>query len=165
MSSDIKELQVAEYEHGKKVMYFAKDMLRSSEKLNIVATTRSSAVASRAAETLVRLGYVTFENIQTLTEIKNDRRSIKLIITLKKTSNFQKLYEENEKFKKEKAKNIDVDINAIILERKEEKQNRKRIEAIKKSEREKWNLLKKNQELKKKKANVGNKKKSANETY
>ena len=102
MSSDIKELQVAEYEHGKKVMYFAKDMLRSSEKLNIVATTKSSAVASRAAETLVRLGYVTFENIQTLTEIKNDRRSIKLIITLKKTSNFQKLYEENEKFKKEK---------------------------------------------------------------
>ena len=102
MSTDIKELQVAEYEHGKKVMYFAKDMLRSSEKLNIVATTRSSAVASRAAETLVRLGYVTFENIQTLTEIKNDRRSIKLIITLKKTSNFQKLYEENEKFKKEK---------------------------------------------------------------
>ena len=102
MSSEIKELHVAEYEHGKKVMYFAKDMLRSSEKLNIVATTRSSAVASRAAETLVRLGYVTFENIQTLTEIKNDRRSIKLIITLKKTSNFQKLYEENEKFKKEK---------------------------------------------------------------
>ena len=102
MSSEIKELHVAEYEHGKKVMYFAKDMLRSSEKLNIVATTKSSAVASRAAETLVRLGYVTFENIQTLTEIKNDRRSIKLIITLKKTSNFQKLYEENEKFKKEK---------------------------------------------------------------
>ena len=102
MSSEIKELHVAEYEHGKKVMYFAKDMLRSSEKLNIVATTKSSAVASRAAETLVRLGYATFENIQTLTEIKNDRRSIKLIITLKKTSNFQKLYEENEKFKKEK---------------------------------------------------------------
>ena len=102
MSSEIKELHVAEYEHGKKVMYFAKDMLRSNERLNIIATTRSADIASRAAETLVRLGYVTFENIQTLTEIKNDRRAIKLIITLKKTSNFEKLYEENEKFKKEK---------------------------------------------------------------
>ena len=102
MSSEIKELPVAEYEHGKKVMYFAKDILRSSEKLNIVANSRSAPVASRAAETLVRLGYVTFENIQTLTEIKNNRRAIKLIITLKKTSNFEKLYEENEKFKKEK---------------------------------------------------------------
>ena len=40
--------------------------------------------------------------IQTLTEIRNNRRAIKLIITLKKTSNFKKLYEENEKFKKEK---------------------------------------------------------------
>ena len=74
------------------------------------------------------------------------------------SANFLKKHEEeiNEVYKKEKAKNIDVDINAIILERKEEKQNRKRIEAIKKSEREKWNLLKKNQELKRKKANVGN---------
>ena len=102
MSTEIKELRVAEYEHGKKVMYFAKDILRSNEKINVVATTGSAAVASRAAETLVRLGYVTFDNIQTLTEIKNGRRAIKLIITLKKTSNFEKLYEENEKFKKEK---------------------------------------------------------------
>ena len=102
MSSEIKELPVAEYEHGKKVMYFAKDILRSSEKLNIVGNSRSAPVASRAAETLVRLGYVTFENIQTLTEIKNGRRSLKLIITLKKTPDFKKLYDENEKFKKEK---------------------------------------------------------------
>jgi hypothetical protein len=46
--------------------------------------------------------------------------------------------EINEVYKKEKAKNIDVDINAIVLERKEARQNKKRIEAIIKSEKEKW---------------------------
>ena len=49
--------------------------------------------------------------------------------------------EINEVYKKEKAKNIDVDINAIVLERKEARQNKKRIEAIIKSEKEKWALL------------------------
>ena len=102
MSTEIKELPVAEYEHGKKVMYFAKDMLLANEKLNLVANTKSAPVASRAAETLARLGYVTFDGIQTLTEIKNGRRAIKLIITLKKTENFQKLYDENQEFKKQK---------------------------------------------------------------
>ena len=83
-------------------MYFAKELLLSNQKLNLVATTNSAAVASRAAQTLTRLGYVAFDGIQTLTEIKNGRRVIKLIITLKKTSNFQKLYEENQEFKKKK---------------------------------------------------------------
>ena len=102
MSSEIKELKVEEFYHFKKVMYLAKELLVSNELLNLVSTTRSSSAATRAAEALVRLGYVTFENIQTLTEIKNGRRSLKLIITLKKTPDFKKLYDENEKFKKEK---------------------------------------------------------------
>ena len=102
MSTDIKELHVTDYEPGKRIMYLAKELLIPNEKINIIATTKSSSVASRAAETLVRLGYVTFENIQTLTEIRNGRRAIKLIITLKKTSNFQKLYDENQEFKKQK---------------------------------------------------------------
>ena len=64
--------------------------------------------------------------------------------------------ELNEVYKRERAKNIDVDINAIVLERKEARQNQKRIEAIIKSEKEKWALLKKNQELKKQRANFSN---------
>ena len=64
--------------------------------------------------------------------------------------------EINEVYKRERAKNIDVDINAIVLERKEARQNKKRIEAIIKSEKEKWALLKKNQELKKQRANFSN---------
>ena len=93
---EIPELRVEDYYHAKKVMFLAKEMLLKQEKLNLVAGTNSSPIATRAAENLVRFGYVSFENIQTLTEVRNDRRNIKLIITLKKTSDFQKVYDENE---------------------------------------------------------------------
>ena len=101
MSSDIKQLPVSVHDNHKRVMFLAKEMLSSDEKLNLVASTNSAPVATRAAESLVRFGYVTFENIQTVTEIQEGRR-IKLIITLKKTANFQKLYEENQKLKEQK---------------------------------------------------------------
>ena len=102
MSSEIKELLVSEYERPKRVMYIAKEMLLSSDRINIIASTKSSGIASIASETLARLGYVVFENVQTLTEVRNDRRSIRLIITLKKTENFKKLYDENQELKKQK---------------------------------------------------------------
>ena len=102
MSSDIKELRVGEYDHPKKIMYLTKELLLTSEQINLVASTSSAATASRAAETLVRLGYVTYGNIQTVTDVKNERRSTKLIITMKKTSNFDKLYKENEEVRKQK---------------------------------------------------------------
>ena len=102
MSSDIKEYKVEEYDNTKKVMYFVKEILKSNDRINMIAGTNSSPVATRAAETLVRFGYVTFDNIRTLTEIKNNRRTIRLIITLKKTGNFDKLYKENEEQRKKK---------------------------------------------------------------
>ena len=91
----IHELKVEEYHHARKVMHLAKDILLTNEKMNLVAGTLTSPIASRAAESLVRFGYVTIDNIQTLTEVKNDRRIIKLIITLKKTKDFQKIFDEN----------------------------------------------------------------------
>ena len=102
MSSEIKEYKVEEYDNTKKVMYLVKEILKSTDRINIISNTKSSAVGTRAAETLARFGYVTFENIQTLTEVKNDRRSIRLIITLKKTGDFDKLYKENEEERKKK---------------------------------------------------------------
>ena len=100
MSSEIKEYRVEQYDNAKKVMYHAKEILISNDRINITAFTNSSPIATRAAESLARLGYVTFENIQTLTEVKNDRRNIKLIITLKKAADFDKLYKENEEKRK-----------------------------------------------------------------
>ena len=45
---------------------------------------------------------MTIEDVQTLTIVENGRRIIKIVITVKKTSNFKKLYDENEEMKKKK---------------------------------------------------------------
>ena len=110
MSSEIKEFKVEVYDTTKKVMYHIKEILLSTEIINVIAFTDSSPIATRAAESLVRFGYVTYENIQTVTNVNNNRRSIKLIITLKKTANFNKLYEENEKERKKKQEEKEKDI-------------------------------------------------------
>ncbi len=102
MSSDIKEYIVEEYDNAKKVMYHVKEILKANDNINLTAYTNSSPIATRAAESLVRFGYVTFENIQTITDVKNNRRSIRLIITLKKTANFDKVYKENEEERNKK---------------------------------------------------------------
>ena len=102
MSSEIKEYKVEEYDNAKRVMYLVKEILKSTDRINLISNTRSSAIGTRVAETLARFGYVTFENIQTLTEVKNNSRAIRLIITLKKTGDFDKLYKDNEEERKKK---------------------------------------------------------------
>ena len=99
---EIGEIRVEEYDHAKKIMYLAKEMLLNKERINIIAGTNSSPIATKAAQNLVRFGYVIFENIQTLTEVKNDRRFIKLILTIKKTSDFKKIYDQNKEDNKKK---------------------------------------------------------------
>ena len=93
---EIAELSVEEHDHVRRVMKLAKTFLLTKERLNIISGTNSSPVATRASENLVRFGYVTIENIQTKTEVRMDRRFIKLIITVKKTPDFKKIYDENE---------------------------------------------------------------------
>ena len=100
--SDIKELRVAQYDTARKIMYLAKEMLLPSEKINIISTTNSAGIGARAAETLVRLGYVTYENIRTDTIIENDRKKTRFIITIKKTPRFEQLYKENEEIRKKR---------------------------------------------------------------
>ena len=52
-------------------MYLAKEMLLNTNTINLVATTNSAGLVARSAETLVRLGYVTIENIRTETISQN----------------------------------------------------------------------------------------------
>lgn len=95
-SSDIKELRVEAGENAKRMMYLAKEFLLNNEKIDVVSGTQGSVVASRAAENLARLNYVTYEDIRTETLIVNGKRKTRLVIRLKKTKDFQKLYDENE---------------------------------------------------------------------
>ncbi len=100
--SDIKDLRVAQYDNARKIMYLAKEMLLSSETINISSTTNSASIGARAAENLVRFGYVTYENIKTETIIENNRKRIRFVITIKKTPQFEKLYNENAELRKKK---------------------------------------------------------------
>ena len=102
MSSEIKELRVTHFDNGKKIMYLAKEFLLSSEVIYISGTTNSAGTAARAAEGLVRFGYVTIENVKTETIIENGRKRTRFVVTIKKTKDFDKLYKENEEKRKQK---------------------------------------------------------------
>lgn len=97
----VKEFLVNFEDNAKRIMYLVKEILLTHDSVDIIASTASAHNASRAAETLHRLNYVTYENIRTDTSIVDDRRRTKLIIRIKKTSQFQSLYDENEAKRKQ----------------------------------------------------------------
>ena len=100
MDSEIKEIHVEKDDKSRRIMYLAKEMLISRDRLNLVAGSLSAPTGAQAAEALVRIGYVTYENVRTETVSNNNRRKIRFIITLKKSKDFEKLYKENEENKK-----------------------------------------------------------------
>ena len=100
--SEIKDLRVTQFDNPKKTMYFAKELLLTRDKINITGTTNSATIVARTAEGLVRFGYVTYENVKTETIIENNRKRIRFVITIKKTPEFEKLYNENAELRKKK---------------------------------------------------------------
>lgn len=95
-STEIKELRVSANEDSKRIMYLAKEFLVNHEVIEIVSGTQGAPVAARAAESLIRLKYITYENIYTNTSIADGKRRTKFVVRVRKTPDFQKLYEENE---------------------------------------------------------------------
>ena len=107
--SDIKEFPVDSRDFFSKSMYLAKEFLNTNQKIKIVANSRSANEGIRLAETLRRLGYIDFDDIQTETIIRDGRRQTRIVITVHNTPDFEKLYkeslEENKKRKEERKKN------------------------------------------------------------
>jgi hypothetical protein len=95
-----KELRVNPSENSKRVMFLIKEFLLKNDYVDLVSGTGGSPVSVRAAESLVRLGYVTYEGIRTDTTLANNRRKTKLIIKLFRTPEFMALYNENEEIRK-----------------------------------------------------------------
>ena len=81
-------------------MFHIKEILKTNQKMDISAGTKSSETAIKVATTLERLGYITIENIQTLTIVEEGRRIIKLVVSVTKTSDFDKLFKEHEEERK-----------------------------------------------------------------
>ena len=109
--SDIKEFPVDPNDFFPRAMYLAKEFLNNNKKINIVAPTKSSSLACRLAETLRRLKYIEFDDIQTQTLIREGRRQTRIAITVHVTPDFDKLYkeslEERKKREEERKKKTD----------------------------------------------------------
>lgn len=101
-----KEIKITAEESSKRAMYLIKEFLLNNDYVDIVSGTMGSPSSVRASESLVRLGYVTYEKVKTDTTLLNGKRRTKLIIRLRKTENFKALYDENEEIKK-KTQEID----------------------------------------------------------
>lgn len=101
-----KEIKLTSNETAKRAMFLIKEFLLENEYVDVTAGTSGSPTCIRAAESLVRLGYVTYDKVKTDTTLLNGRRRTKLIVRLKRTDNFKALFEENEAIRK-KTQEID----------------------------------------------------------
>ena len=85
-------------------MYVVKQVLQHKEQIDIRARPSAAAQVVRVAEALKRLGYITYVKYQTTTVINEGRLQRFIIVTLKKTANFDKLFNEREA---ERAKKLE----------------------------------------------------------
>jgi hypothetical protein len=77
-------------------MYVVKQVLKTKEKVDIRARPSAAAQVVRVAEALKRLGYITYLKYQTTTVINQGKLQRFIVVSVKKTPNFQKLFDERE---------------------------------------------------------------------
>ena len=77
-------------------IYVVKQVLKTKEKVDIRARPSAAAQVVRVAEALKRLGYITYLKYQTTTVINQGKLQRFIVVSVKKTSNFQKLFDERE---------------------------------------------------------------------
>ena len=94
-------------------MYVVKQVLKSRDSCDIRARPLGAAQVVRVAEALKRLGYITYEKYYTSTVIDKERLQRFITVKVKKTKDFQKLFDQREA---ERAK---------MLESKEKKDDKK----------------------------------------
>ena len=94
-------------------MYIVKQVLKAKETVDIRARPLGAAQVVRVAEALKRLGYITYDKYFTNTVIENGRLQRFITVTVRKTKDFQKLYDAREEERKK------------MLESKEKKEEKK----------------------------------------
>ena len=77
-------------------MYVVKQVLKSRDSCDIRARPLGAAQVVRVAEALKRLGYITYEKYFTSTVIDKERLQRFITVKVKKTKDFQKLYDLRE---------------------------------------------------------------------
>ena len=96
------QLGVGGNTNTRSVVYEAKKLMLEQETIEVYSGTYGAQTVAQACEQLVRLNYVTVTDTRSETNIVEGNRRIKFVMGLKKTSDFQKLYDENEANRKAK---------------------------------------------------------------
>ena len=77
-------------------MYVVKQALKTKEKVDIRARPSAAAQVIRVGEALKKLGYITYVKYETTTVIEDGKLSKFIVITVQKTKDFEKLFNERE---------------------------------------------------------------------
>ena len=77
-------------------MYVIKQVLKNRENVDVRAGPLGAAQAIRCVEALKRLGYITYSKYYTTSDITDGRLKKYIIVKVKKTKDFQKLFNERE---------------------------------------------------------------------
>ena len=96
-------------------MYVVKQVLKHKEQIDIRARPLAAAQVVRVAEALKRLGYISYVKYQTTTVINEGRLQRFIIVTVKKTKDFNKLFEERET---ERAKKLEAEGKTVAADKK-----------------------------------------------
>ncbi len=81
-------------------MYIVKQALQKRQTVDIRARPLGAAQVVRVAEALKRLGYITYQKYYTITQVNEGRLQRYIVVTVKKTKDFDKLYEQREEERK-----------------------------------------------------------------
>ena len=77
-------------------MYVIKQALKNRENVDVRAGPLGAAQAIRCVEALKRLGYITYSKYYTTSDITDGRIKKYIVVKVKKTKDFQKLFDERE---------------------------------------------------------------------
>jgi hypothetical protein len=94
--SKLESVYISSYRPLKWYMYLIKQILKNRESVEIRARPLEAAKSIRVVEALKKLGYISYSKYYTTTFILNGRLQRYFIVNVKKTKDFQKLYDERE---------------------------------------------------------------------
>ena len=87
-------------------MYVVKSTLKDRPSVEIRARPSGAAQVVRVAEALKRLGYISYEKYYTTSVVEEDNLLRYIVVKVKKTENFDKLFKEREE---ERTKRIEAE--------------------------------------------------------
>ncbi len=83
-------------------MYVVKRVLKEKPQVDIRARPSAAAQVVRVAEALKRLGYVNYVRYYTTSVVSNNGLQRFIVVNVRKTENFDKLYEAREEERRKK---------------------------------------------------------------